>query len=263
MQFFWEIVASNALMVVVLAAGVALLGRVWKNPVALHLLWMLVLLKLVTPPMLTVPVPLPTTPVPPATEAASRVGTAHQTTTTANIPNAVGDAHPTLLAHQRFPDDRAVSKSPPPDLGTAVVTQSQKMPWQTVLGWMWGIGIVLFASGHAYRILRFRKLLHYSEAPAAALLGMAEGIAKRLGLRQVPPIRLLPVCVSPMVWSLGGRPSVYLPAVLFERLDEPAREAILAHELAHVRRKDHWVRLLEVVVTTLFWWHPVVWWGVS
>ena len=52
-----------------------------------------------------------------------------------------------------------------------------------------------------------------------------------------------------------------LPAALFARLDAAAREAILAHELAHVRRKDHWVRLLEVLITTLFWWHPVVWWA--
>ena len=59
MQFFLEIVASNALRVVVLAAGVALLGRVWKNPLCLHLLWVLVLLKLVTPPIVTVPVRLP------------------------------------------------------------------------------------------------------------------------------------------------------------------------------------------------------------
>ena len=50
-----------------------------------------------------------------------------------------------------------------------------------------------------------------------------------------------------------------LPAGLFDRLSPDAQETILAHELAHVRRKDHRVRLLELAVTTLFWWHPVVW----
>ena len=59
MQDFLQIVASNAIVVVVLAAGVTLLGRVWRNPACLHLLWMCVLLKLVTPPLLTVPVALP------------------------------------------------------------------------------------------------------------------------------------------------------------------------------------------------------------
>jgi hypothetical protein len=36
---------------------------------------------------------------------------------------------------------------------------------------------------------------------------------------------------------------------------------LLAHELAHYRRGDHWVRLFELFVTGLFWWHPVVWWA--
>ena len=59
MHAFWEIVASNALLAVALAIGVALLGRVWRNPVCLHLLWLLVLLKLVTPPLLPIPLALP------------------------------------------------------------------------------------------------------------------------------------------------------------------------------------------------------------
>jgi hypothetical protein len=90
---------------------------------------------------------------------------------------------------------------------------------------------------------------------------MAEGIGRRLGMKRVPEISLLPVRLSPMVWSLGGRPRVILPVGLVERLHREAREVILAHELAHVRRKDHWVRWLELVVTTLFWWHPLSWWA--
>jgi hypothetical protein len=35
----------------------------------------------------------------------------------------------------------------------------------------------------------------------------------------------------------------------------------LTHELAHFHRRDHWVRGLELIVTALYWWHPVVWWG--
>ena len=35
---------------------------------------------------------------------------------------------------------------------------------------------------------------------------------------------------------------------------------VLAHELAHLRRRDHWVRLVELVVSVLHWWNPLVWW---
>ena len=261
MQPFWEIVVSNALLVVVLAAGVALLGRIWKNPLCLHLLWVLVLLKLVMPPIAAVPIPLPARQVPLVSEEhganqyvanQSRVEVLRQETASATASRD----------HQYFSDDRPAPENSAPNLNDApLVAKYQGIPWLTVLGWTWGVGIVLFASGHAYRILRFRRLLHFSEAPSSAVFSMAEEIATRLGLSRVPEIRMLSVRVSPLVWSLGGRPRVFLPAALFERLDGAAQEAILAHELAHVRRGDHWVRLLEAVITTLFWWHPVVWWS--
>lgn len=34
---------------------------------------------------------------------------------------------------------------------------------------------------------------------------------------------------------------------------------ILAHELAHLRRRDHWVRVVELIVATVYWWNPLVW----
>ncbi len=255
MQPFWEIVASNALLVVVLAAGVALLGRVWKNPLYLHLLWIFVLLKLVTPPLLTVPLPLPAGRVLPASEEhatdwhmtrqsqSSQVEVSGQETAAVTVATPEGDS--------------------PISAGTTIGTVSHLsgVSWLTIFAWIWGVGIVLFAFGHACRIVQFRRLLSRGAAPSSAVLDMAERIAGRLGLRRVPPIRMLPVRVSPLVWSLGGRPRVFLSAALFERLDAAAQEAILAHELAHVRRGDHWVRLLEMVVVTLFWWHPVAWWA--
>ena len=52
-----------------------------------------------------------------------------------------------------------------------------------------------------------------------------------------------------------------MPAALWERLTEPQRDTLLVHELAHLRRGDHWVRRLELLVMGLYWWHPVVWWA--
>jgi beta-lactamase regulating signal transducer with metallopeptidase domain len=262
MQVFWEIVASNALMVAVLAAVVALLGRIWKNPVGLHLLWILVLLKLVTPPVVTLPVPLPVTQSARiSTEHAVMSGSATPETRTEivaeNAGSAAANRHP-----QRVLDDRMTVGSPTAGIAvTPAMVEGHETSWLVVLAWIWGVGVALFAIGRAYRIVRFCRLLRAAQPPAAAVLNMAEGIGKRLGLRRVPQIMMLPARLSPMVWSLGGRPRVVLPAELFERLDSEAQAAILAHELAHVRRNDHWVRLLELVATTLFWWHPVVWWA--
>src|SRR5205823_1196392 len=46
---------------------------------------------------------------------------------------------------------------------------------------------------------------------------------------------------------------------LWEALTADQREAVLAHELTHLRRKDHWVRRLEVLALGLYWWFPVAW----
>ena len=58
MSAFWGIVASNAVVATVLAIGAMLLGRFWKNAAAVHVLWIVVLLKLFTPPLVTTELPL-------------------------------------------------------------------------------------------------------------------------------------------------------------------------------------------------------------
>jgi hypothetical protein len=62
-----------------------------------------------------------------------------------------------------------------------------------------------------------------------------------------------------MITLLGGK--LLLPEPLWSRLDETSRRTILCHELAHLARRDHWVRIFTLMVGTVFWWHPVVWWA--
>jgi hypothetical protein len=51
-----------------------------------------------------------------------------------------------------------------------------------------------------------------------------------------------------------------MPAVLWEQLTRDQQDTLLVHELAHVRRRDYWVRVLEFMVLGLYWWHPAAWW---
>src|SRR5262249_44374686 len=77
-------------------------------------------------------------------------------------------------------------------------------------------------------------------------------------LARCPEVALLPGPVPPLVWMALGRPCVYLPADLLERLGPAERDTLVAHELAHLRRHDHWVRWLEFVVQGIYWWYPLV-----
>ena len=85
-------------------------------------------------------------------------------------------------------------------------------------------------------------------------------LAGKLGVRRVPDLRLIDGDGVPMVWWVGRRPIIALPAGLIGELDDQQTSMVLAHELAHLRRRDHWVRGAELVISVLYWWNPMVGW---
>ena len=56
------------------------------------------------------------------------------------------------------------------------------------------------------------------------------------------------------------RPVLWLPAGIGDRLDDAELEAILAHELCHIRRRDNLLATIHMAVEAIFWFHPLVWW---
>ena len=62
-----------------------------------------------------------------------------------------------------------------------------------------------------------------------------------------------------MLWAIGGRPRLLVPSQLWSTIGQEERTALLIHELAHLKRRDHWVRWLELIVAGLYWWNPAVW----
>ena len=63
---------------------------------------------------------------------------------------------------------------------------------------------------------------------------------------------------TPMLWCLG-RPQLLLPARLVKTLPLDLWRGILTHELAHLRRGDHWVSRLELAAGLIWWWNPLYW----
>src|SRR5262249_14149208 len=79
--------------------------------------------------------------------------------------------------------------------------------------------------------------------------------------RRCPAVALVPGTISPLVWAPGRTARLLVPQELREHLDDDQRDSLLVHELAHLRRGDHRVRRLELIVLGLYWWHPVAWWA--
>src|SRR6266446_2473651 len=72
-------------------------------------------------------------------------------------------------------------------------------------------------------------------------------------------VRSSPGLLEPGVAGLV-RPILLLPAGIAGRLTPPQLEAVLAHELCHVRRRDNLFASIHMIVEAMFWFHPLVWW---
>ncbi len=83
--------------------------------------------------------------------------------------------------------------------------------------------------------------------------------ARYLGLKRLPAIGWCERVIAP---SLLGvlRPVILLPVSTLAGLTPKQLEGILAHELAHIRRHDYLVNLIQRVFETLLFYHPAVWW---
>jgi bla regulator protein BlaR1 len=65
--------------------------------------------------------------------------------------------------------------------------------------------------------------------------------------------------LEPSVFGLF-RPVLLLPEGIFHRLTPAQLEAVIAHELCHVRHRDNLIAAIHMFIETVFWFHPLVWW---
>lgn len=86
-----------------------------------------------------------------------------------------------------------------------------------------------------------------------------EGMALQFGMAREVRLRLVDTLASP-VTAGWWRPVVLVPASLLTSMPPQLLEALLAHELAHIRRCDYLVNLVQSVIETVLFYHPVVWW---
>lgn len=127
-------------------------------------------------------------------------------------------------------------------------------------GEVWWVGVGLIALTLVGRSVSLHFLLRASRPAPAETRRLIEMCRRRMRLHRSPNVRIHDKRISPLVFS-GRRTTLLLPSELWEQLDRAGREAIVCHELAHVKRWDHLICWLEMVVTRLFWWHPLAWWA--
>ena len=233
-----QIGMAKLLVSMVLACLAWLVQRRVGHPSVAHPLWLLVLIALLLPAVVALPV------LPGEGGAAGAV-------IIGDVGVAGGVAERFVGAATRN-DAESVTRLP------AWIAEHGRIAlatlWLVVAAGLFGWTLV--------RALRFRHWLMRSSGPASrALLDEVAEIGHCLGLARMPEVHTTTARVSPMVFWSGGRVRLLIPSSLLASLDRHELRAVLAHELAHVRRRDYLVRWIEWLACSAFWWNPVAWWA--
>jgi bla regulator protein blaR1 len=126
-----------------------------------------------------------------------------------------------------------------------------------------GIWLTGFAAVMLIWYVRWHKLSGVLRKSKQAFAGREIELLRRVeqatGGPGPIPVRLSTDLLEPGIFGII-RPVLLWPERLSEHLDDEHMEAILAHELMHVRRHDNLTAALHMLVEAVFWFHPLVWW---
>ncbi|QEG17934.1 M56 family metallopeptidase [Gimesia maris] len=277
---------SNILIAGGLFAVVMLLRRWIKNPAVIHLLLVLILVKLIMPAYWQPQIEL----FPAEAVFVEDNSSTEQTDTLTNHSDKqelLSVVESSSLQQSRAPlknlsehpaESDSTAQSKLIDLQNKQADSSKHTAdsrWMTgFLSWnrlreisfltalilTWGTGSIVCFLLSAIRILRFQQRLRHTQPASHDLIQQTSSLAARIGLKSVPRVELISANISPLLWVFCIRARIILPAKLLAQLNQAERETLLLHELAHYRRRDHWVRLLELLATGVYWWNPLLWW---
>jgi beta-lactamase regulating signal transducer with metallopeptidase domain/HEAT repeat protein len=131
------------------------------------------------------------------------------------------------------------------------------MPW-LVTGWVIGVLVLSVRLLGGWRRTRTLRVAGVSAVPDWCEAQFGALVARMRITRPVAIVSSIRITVPVVLGHL--RPVIVLPAAALAGLSPSQLEAILAHELAHVRRHDYVVNLAQTVIETLLFYHPAVWW---
>jgi beta-lactamase regulating signal transducer with metallopeptidase domain len=181
---------------------------------------------------------------------------------------STNDDSPRTIAAQNFPMDAVANDLQSMDLASQ---STANIPWTTSvriglrpwLPWivgLWIVGVIICAMRPVFSWIVIGRLRRIGTSKVSEeLLEITRRVSKRLGIALSVAIFQSSLVEVPLVVGYL-RPMILLPIGLLSNLPMAQLEAIIAHELAHVRRHDFLANFLQTVVETLFFYHPAIWW---
>ncbi len=147
----------------------------------------------------------------------------------------------------------------PEEASLREIVMSTILEYSNTIVWIWFLGVALLLikwSLGAYGLVQLRKS---GNEPSEDLKGIFSSLCERYVKGSVR-LRESAAIVSPMVvgWL---KPVVFVPCGFMARMSPDQVEAILLHELAHIRRHDYFWNILQRLSEVLFFFNPILWWS--
>jgi uncharacterized protein (TIGR03435 family) len=124
---------------------------------------------------------------------------------------------------------------------------------------LWSAGVLVLSVRLAIGCTEAFRLGRRGTHASAAVVDIAQAVGRRMGVGR--PLRVVTSTGADGPSVLGWlKPVILLPPAIASGLTPSQLEAVLAHELAHVKRHDYAVNILQILLETLFFYHPATWW---
>lgn len=158
---------------------------------------------------------------------------------------------------------RPIAPMPQTLLQVWMVPDAPPMAWlQQLQSWalpIWSVGVLFFSMRLMPAWMHAFALTRHAAASDDGVIAVVKDLAGRIGIAR--PVRVLVSSLADGPGVIGWlRPVILLPPAAAMGLTPTQLEAVLAHELAHIKRHDYLINTLQVVAETLFFYQPVVWW---
>jgi beta-lactamase regulating signal transducer with metallopeptidase domain len=133
-------------------------------------------------------------------------------------------------------------------------------PWLPWASWIWAIGVTVAAMRIAIGWVVMRRIVHRAQRPTDDTWQICvQNISQAIGVRTLVTVLISTDVSSPAVFGLI-KPVILWPAWALTGISPSMIDAIITHELAHLRRHDMVVNALQLCIEVLFFHHPAAWW---
>jgi beta-lactamase regulating signal transducer with metallopeptidase domain len=280
----WSMFWQAGLLILVIGC-VDLLIRKWAWPQLRYALWSLILIKLILPPMWSLPTGLAPHVAPWIAQAPSRAWSTSEDPggIDSRLAPAWARAHPAIPpspgigAEQGLLADGMADgpvagvmtsagtvshvERSAVDMGGSTPQQGPGLDWRVYAMGLWLLGVMGVGG---FLVVRLRSLVTGASCGSAehcvpqSFYNQMAQCAGRLGLGRLPRVAPTQRLSSPAVFGLT-RPVLLMPVGYLSRLSRKDAEHVLLHELAHVKRGDLWMHGLVLLLQVVYWYNPLLW----